>query len=708
MPISKNNFIVVYRIDDAESREFAEYYADKHDMLYGDSSYIDSGNKQSINPSEYGPIEWEVDGQLVGVACSDDEILLGEDTFNEEVLTPLQNALDGRVLSRLHYERIESSVGSSLSSFASLITPFVLGASGSDPIGGDWTIWGVVLGYNVPGGFTYGDSSIDIGMIGDLAPPYTLDFGDDGIISSTSRVSRGLAKNTPYNPSEVDYYSFNAKTRNKLYKRSVFKRFDSDDVQYSLICSRIDAPTLTLAKQYVDQGELLNKQLYVDGTFYIDPYSDRAGYFSSEYTESILDFYNTTLEKLNLNTWTTEFMDEYIDVNIPFVNRDSFVWSWFSDRATSDFFETSNGTRAFFYNADYDGAETIRDADGDRWPILSLNAGYAATAGSMSNPGIDGFLDPNSLFYALAEGASMGEAYLFSLPYVDWTVTSFGDPLTYVSFPISAPSAPPDVIPGDPYFNDSIIYTNSSWDRMSKNLARVAANLYEKANEIESIRDTIVNQLSENTDFELAVLYKCQDWYSKNDDRSKNSQLIKVTSSLFQYPEKIYIDQGLSQPNPTIDDFLTETGIKVSRLLTEISSESLISESNLLDEGWWEFDFILQDDAIDFVNYYFVLEVYDSSSFSHEHLVVSVDSNNANSWYYEKENNIFEQIPTNGVPSSYIGRRIRYISRKDTSIIKYNEYLERGKTYYFRVRQYITYPSLVEYIYRDYTDIIYT
>ncbi|KKN21604.1 hypothetical protein LCGC14_0923790, partial [marine sediment metagenome] len=141
------------------------------------------------------------------------------------------------------------------------------------------------------------------------------------------------------------------------------------------------------------------------------------------YKDKILDFYNNILPNLNLDVWSTTFMDPYIDVSIPFVEDDSFVWSWFSDRSSSTFFQNSNAARVFSYNADYDGAFTVRNINGTRWPFLAMEAGYLSTAGAMSDPTIEGFLDPKSFYETLFQGATIGEALLFSSPFLDEAIT---------------------------------------------------------------------------------------------------------------------------------------------------------------------------------------------------------------------------------------------------------------------------------------------
>ena len=63
-------------------------------------------------------------------------------------------------------------------------------------------------------------------------------------------------------------------------------------------------------------------------------------------------------------------------------------------------------------------------------------------------------------------------------------------------------------------------------------------------------------------------------------------------------------------------------------------------------------------------------------------------------------------MPVGGVASSYVGRKVRYQSRKD-DLISLDEYLTRGQTYYFRIRQYDAIEG-TEFSWTSYTDIIWT
>ena len=619
MAISKNNFIVVYELGNLDSADFAVYYAAKHDMDVAQ-------NDPSLDSGEIGGIEWQLYGQLLGIRFTDNsEILSSESVFNTQMLNPIRDAIQHSSLC-------------------------------------DRIVWGIILGYNVPGGF----------------------YDESDIISSVSRISR------------VNF-SFDKKISNKLYNRSIFQRFDSGDTQQALICSRIDGPNLQSVKSYVDNAEKLNDQLFANGTFYIDPYSDRADTGAEEYQELLLDFSNNLLPTLNLDSWSTIFIDPYIDVAVPYVEDDSFLWSWFTNRSTSSFFRTSNALRVFLYNADYDGAFTIRDENSKRWPYLSLSEGYASTAGAMSNPTINGFLNPKAFFNALLRGATIGEAYLFSVPYLDWTMALFGDPITYCSFPSSTTPS------------ETLTDQHEVWNIISKDLARAAAQLFRKDEELKEIVHSIVDIVAsdpsdEFQDAPIALLYPAYDWYLNNSDDSWKSQIKPLVDALFDFPRLNYSNYGSATSAPNINEYLTDQGFKVSRILSEITGAAIIESSNLFDEGWWQFEFIVKDDDSNFVNYHFLLSVSDEEDFSN--ILLTKDSYSIRNWTYEKEKDVFSSMTFSGVSSSYIGRKVRYESRFD-NLLGINEYLTRGRTYYFRVTQYNIETSN-QYLSREYSDIIYT
>jgi hypothetical protein len=621
MAITENNFIVVYELGNLDSADFAAYYASKHGMQ------ILSSNP-SVNEGSIDGIDWVVHGQLLGIQLTDNsEILPSEEVFNTQLLNPIKDAI-------ANSEELEN-----------------------------FNIWGIILGYNIPGGF----------------------YSNNDIISATSRISRLN-------------FAFSKKIQNKLYNRSIFQRIDSTDASYALICSRIDAPNIQAAKDYVDNAERLNEQVFANGVFYLDQYSDRATSGTIEYQNILSNFSDNVLPLLNLDSWSTTFMDPYIDSVIPYVEQDSFVWSWFSDRSSSSFFRYSNALRVFFYNADYDGGFTVRDENGKRWPYLSMEAGYVASAGAMSNPTILGFLNPISFFNALLRGATIGEAFLFSVPHLNWTISLFGDPLTYCSFPSSE-------VP-----DEDLIDEHETWNIMSKDLSKAAAHLYKKELELRDIVSEIVDittldPLVGALPAAVTLLYPANDLYLTCQETVWQSQLKPLLDTFFDFPRLRYYSQTTDTLSPNINNYLTDHSFKVSRLIVDITGGSLIDEDNLLDEGWWQFEFIVNDDSPDnFINYHFKMDVASDSDFIN--IIISKNSYSIVNWTYEKEKNVFVSMTYSGVTSSYIGRKVRYESRQDP-LIGLDEYLTRGETYYFRVTQY-NLETLEEYAPREFSDIIYS
>jgi len=618
MPINKDNFIVVYVIGATSSPEFAIYYAEKHNMDTTNSDPSTGNNNGTI-----GGINWQVDGQMVGIECDTDEVFATEELFNLNVLNPLKEAL-----------------------------------TTSDELSGR-NIWGIVLGYRVPGGYNYVD-----------------EYTGEHTISATSRLSR-------------IYHDFEPKLANRLYNRQVFKFYDADDADFALLCSRIDAPTFVQAKTFVDNADDLRRQLFVGGLFFIDPYSDVIGSSADTYKLSLENFRDFSLPKLNLDSFSTQFLDPYIDVTIPFVQDDSFVWSWNSSRASDDFFQFTSYPRAFFYNADINNGLTIRDPDGTTWPILSMRSGYVCCASAMSNPTIEGYLNPTAFFNAAFRLATMGEAYMYSLPFVDWTMTLFGDPLVHISFPQAV-------------FEDTEkLDADQLWENTSKDTSRIAAQNWQKEQDLYNIVTDIVN--SQITDVEVALLRPADQLYSMYSLSNRRSLLSAPVTSLFEYPIRTYTN-AIGFTINSLEDYLNLTGYKVSELLLEINEED-VSSKNIYDEGWWEFKSIIQDEYFGFINYQFILEMYDNEEMTGLP-VFSSDSVTVDGWSYESSLENYTNFPVGGITSSYIGRKVRYQSRKD-DLISLDEYKARGQTYYFRIRQYDAIKGTL-FPWASSTDIIWT
>jgi len=619
---NKTNIVIIYNASDQDSKEFAFYYANIYSLDYDeDENYIIENEN------------WEINGQCIGINCSSIEILNSEDDFKNEILNPIKDALQ------------------------------------DDDFEG-MKVWGIVLGFKIPGGFKISNPSI-----------YGLE--EEKIISTTSALSYMLV-----NEGDIDL-----KISNPLYDRQEFRRFSSKDAEYALIVSRIDGPSLYWVKEFLNNSRKINSSLYLDGRFYLDMYSDEYDEHVDEYKNELTYFKEYILPGLYLDSFFTR--DISSNPVFPFIRNDVFSWLWSTSDSNDSFFQHSSSLRTMFYNAGHDGANGVRDENSRKLVPLALRAGYANAAGSLSNGGVDSYLNPSSFFRALRRRASIGEAYLFSLPYFNWTVTLFGDPLTKVSFP-----------PRENY-DVEILDDGYLWQKTEKNIARSIAYLYKKNLTLKSLRDDIIDLTSNNRDFVLSKIYEVNDLYNEFDFEHRKMLFKDVLNSLFSYPEELYLYWGLDKRNPNINDFLIEKGYKVSRLSNSVYDDIKINEENLYDEGWWEIEHIIEDVYFGITNYHFKIEVSKDDTFNN--IIKEFYSYQEGEWFYEVEKSIFTKMSPFGVPSKYANRKIRFESSE-------SDYLERGKEYYFRVKQfdamdenYVNYGVVNEFLSEEvYKDIIYT
>lgn len=526
----------------------------------------------------------------------------------------------------------------------------IIAAMTSDPLV-NRTIYAIVLCPFVCGGFMDGSD----------------------IISSTSRLSR---IDFPY----VKY------ERNPIFNRQTFKRYDSQDRAIALICTRFDAPTIEIAKTWLTNTRQAVGQRNVSGIFYLDPYSAYQGTEANIYTSDILLFNDALLPQLGLTVSSSTQVDPYIDPLIGSVEEDSFTWMWGADRGSLSYFRATTNLRAFFYNADFDGAETMRDIDANTWPLLAIRQGYVATAGSMSNPGYEAFLRPLPFFDALFRGAVLAEAFLFSQPYFNSPVAVFGDPLLSFVFPNQ---------------RSTITYEDPdrAWQEMADCLAQAVAYMYRKSNILAAVSSHIMAGDSPRVSDDLA--YPFLDVKKIYNDKFWKNTFINVTKSLVNFG----ITRNLTAyPSfyPTLDEYLTRTGNKITELVLDVLQneelKSSISSSNIREEGSWDFSFDLEHQPGTFAFYHIEIDVASDADF--EDIIFSKRSlDDLTGWSYQNFSDDFVDFPYNGITSNYAGRTIRYSSQEV-------EILTRGEFYHYRVRQRDQDDNFTDY--RYYRRIVYT
>lgn len=530
--------------------------------------------------------------------------------------------------------------------------------------------WVIILGYNVPGGF----------------------YDNSDIISSTSRISR------------IEH-PFSKMKKSNLYNRAIFNRYDADDAPIAIIVSRIDAPTYEAAKNMIGKAYEMHNQALANGRFFFDPYSNFNS-DQSQYIKDLTDFYINTIFDLNMKVCSTTYISPYIDVVFPYLQHDSFYWGWFTNRTTESFFKSTDTERIFFYNADLDSAVTVRNTIAGNFCPLAILNDYVSVAGAMSNPGEDGFLRPRPFFNALYHGATLGEAYLYSNPYYDWTIAFFGDPLVRVIFysdplGIMSPYGSRIRVPeADDNPEDSDFVDQSEINKeMTIELAQSVAYYINEENQASSLFNSVIS--SSNVGLEVKLLYPTMDVARQTNNNTRFSRFYKPSKDMITYMRDVLIPYENSKGANllTVNDYLTYKGLKISRILLPMISnvDGGIFTENLYPEGYWELEHVVTDSTNDVTNYNFVIQVSTSNLFLN--IIHTINSSlDKSGWYFEIEKNSFSPLPSTGFPSNYIGRRVLYKS-------ELSYYLSRAEIYYFRVIQTYPYSSSTAVIYNQ---IIYT
>ena len=480
----------------------------------------------------------------------------------------------------------------------------------------------IILGMNVPGGF----------------------YDGQDIIASTSRISRIR-------------HTYGKKTLNPLYDRKELESYNEEALNIAIICSRIDGPTLEYAEAIIDSGENLKNQVYMNGAFVLDPYSDIESVQGQEYRDELLYAFNNVLRRTNVRLVSTILTDPYFDPVIPYLQHDSMYWGWFADRSTASFFRNTDTARVFFYNADYDGAFTIRDSNEEMWCGLALRGGYSNCAGALSNPTIDGFLRPTPFMESLLKGFSIGEAFVLSSPYLDWTISFFGDPLNTVNFRYPATKTDPK----------HEIWHDSTWD-----LAKAMARYSLKEEEAYEVVRTVSN--SQDVRIKVDLLIPSYAVYDNIRDGQWNSTFSALASDVLMLPVTNYWGDNLR-------NYLNNNNFKISQLFIDVidTLQVDLSSDYIYDKGYWEHKSVIINESNRYSLYHFEIQVSEDINFSN--IVTSAASKSSVSgWLYEREPNEYVEIPSGGVPSSYIDRHVLYQSQSVN-------FLDRGKEYYFRIRQ---------------------
>ncbi len=556
----------------------------------------------------------------IALPCAADN-LISEQDYIDTIQTPLTNAL--------------TALGNEFTS------------------GGQHEIWVIILGHNIPHGyFQEGDDPYD----------------PSDIISIASRLHRlGFPK---------------AKKPNHTFNRVNFRFFDAIDSEQLYITAVLDGPDKQTVIRMINRSLDVDNQIFVTGKIYIDPYGKKDTDDQLEYEQDLRNFRDIEIPNLGLEFVSTvdaivpdqdPYLNPigfpYLDPTITGLNNDSFYWGWFVPEFSHTLFLNQNERRVFMYNADDYGADDLAaDIDlsqSNPWVNLAINVeqGYAATAGAISPPEEDALLRPRPFFQTLHQGATIGEAFLFASRYTNWKMVLVGDPLMVVNFPVELPTDQ-DLADTTTPNDDAIVQTKGSVEEALAwgiRQSRLIQDLLDK------------NVSSANIAEEVKLLYALNKWKKLKNDT--------VQFNLFSRAIESWLTYILKTTSLTLPQWLTRQDEKISFFLQQLLKSTTspdIDDSFIYPEGEWIYTFTYDHTVQTLENVNFQLHLSRNANF----VPLEVDVFSGDSivgWQYESEPFVFVQLPPDGFPSNFSGRKVRFVSPK-------NYRLRRTETFYVRWR----------------------
>lgn len=571
------------------------------------------GDSESLDVAKYYQSKRLLpDNHLIPLLCSD-SLYITEDEYLEQIENPLISKLQ--------------ELGQDFTS------------------SGQKEIWVIILGFRVPIAF-YSNNS-------EYGDPYSL----DDLIAISSRLHRlGHIRENAY--------------PNPVYdRRGDFKYFDGNDAQQLFITSVITGPSSDAAKSLIDRSIVVDNLSFVTGKIFIDPYGKNKTDDQLQYQNDLLDFIQNELPNLGLDSVITVPTFDGSDPFIKSMEHDAFYFGWFTPRYSSSLFMNQNEKRVFLYNADSDSAAYLNQPlytdTSNPWCNLAINInpGYALSAGSVSDPGESSYLRPRPFFESLHRGASIGEAFLFSSPTVDWKTILIGDPMLVVNFPVDLP-------PSQDLSNNSIL--NTECIRIIKEVLEESIAYGRRQ---ERLLEDVVNIVVSTTDIseELNLLEQTSSWRDVKNMTAQNDIIWKAVDAFLNYI--------LKTENQTFETWLELNNEKTTQFMNELlftnSAQGFVSDEFIHSEGTWEYEFVYIHMRPTLENVHFEIQVSRMESFSDLNVVANsyLDSDG---WSREIELNTFAALTENGLPSNFSGRRVRFeVSGSSNLLIRTEVYFVR-------------------------------
>ena len=199
----------------------------------------------------------------------------------------------------------------------------------------------------------------------------------------------------------------------------------------TMMVSRIDAPTLFLAKRMIDQS-IQAEKTGLEGKAYIDARGakiddEKFGQFDQSLRDTASLIGDKTGYKVEVDNRDERFSK-------PGDAPDTALYcGWYRLRNYEDAFTFKPG--AIGYHIASEEAVSLHAADEKGWCKNALDHGITATLGAVAEPYLDSFPLPLEFFGLLLTGRyTLIDAYALTSPYISWRMVLIGDPLYKPTF----------------------------------------------------------------------------------------------------------------------------------------------------------------------------------------------------------------------------------------------------------------------------------
>jgi len=490
--------------------------------------------------------------------------------------------------------------------------------------------------------------------------------------------------------------------RNTSYTTSNFLKFDLN-LSKIPVCFSLDVKNVIQMKILINKIKSNKDGVIINGSFYLDKYHTLSSYPNDEIYFDIVDaFDNTAKNKFNIDVRkTAKNRNSNIEPSFSLLVNDSIFWGWGDLIANESYFSPTSTNRVVFMSYDNRSMTSLRIESSDNACLAAINRGYACVAGNIgdsafleselkindpydpySTGALENHMVPNpySFMDALYSGRTVGEAFLYSKPYLHDSFVMIGDPLLKA------------------YIENSIDQEKASakelWLDTESNLSKSAAYIISEGKYSSLLHER--NLRSNDLDMKIDLSKSSYNLNSKYFIENRKNTFSGTFDAFQGFSQQINM-QINAIDDITFRDFLKANNLYVSRSIVKMmtNGEAMIIGNEIqnlkVDKNIY-LDIFVQE--MDGDAGYIHFEIDGSLDEDFDQIVFNFKSYEDTSfWKYEKTSGSMENFEQRGIFSGLVGRRVS-VSRPSTY-----RYSLSGEELYIRYRQILNSNYMSEYFY---------